>query len=76
MPDNLSELLIGDELCACWIDTCESVLMAGDGAFCARYLNAADAFGMQLVNATDTTTACGLWFIAAEAGLVSTDATA
>ena len=31
--------------------------MAGDGAFCARYLNAADAFGLQLVNATDTTTA-------------------
>ena len=50
--------------------------MAGDGAFCARYLKAADAFGLQLVNATDTTTACGLWFIAAEAGLVSTDATA
>jgi 2-keto-3-deoxy-galactonokinase. len=76
VPDDLSGLLIGDELCACWIGARESMLMAGDGAFCARYLKAADAFGLQLVKATDITTARGPWLIAVEVGLVSTDATA
>ncbi|MGH8159706.1 MAG: 2-dehydro-3-deoxygalactonokinase [Rhodanobacter sp.] len=80
VADYLSGLLIGDELrmalAADWIDAREPVLMAGDGALCARYLKAADAFGLHLVHAPDITTARGLWLIAAEAGLVSTHATA
>lgn len=80
VTDYLSGLLIGDELrmalAADWIDASEPVLMAGDGALCARYLKAAEAFDLHLVQAPDITTARGLWLIAAEAGLVSTHATA
>jgi hypothetical protein len=59
------------------LDRCARVRAdADDGAFCARYLKAADAFGLQLVKATDITNARGPWLIAAEVGLVSTDVTA
>lgn len=80
VADYLSGLLIGDELrmalAAGWIDTREPVLLVGDAALCARYINAADAFGLHLAKAPDATTARGLWLIAVESGLVTTHATA
>lgn len=80
VSDYLSGLLIGDELRIAiakgWVDAQTTVHMVGEGPLCARYLRAAERFGLTIHQAPDATTSHGLWRIADAAGLISTQATA
>ncbi|WP_130617120.1 2-dehydro-3-deoxygalactonokinase [Dyella amyloliquefaciens] len=75
VADYLSGLLIGEELrmalAAGWVKLGDMVQMVGEDALCARYLRAAEVFGLALGTAPQDTTARGLWRIAREAALVS-----
>lgn len=73
VADFLSGLLIGDELrmalAAGWATTDAPLLVVGEDALCARYLQAAPSFGLSLQPTTGATAASGLWQVAATAGL-------
>lgn len=70
----LSGLLIGDELrmalAAGWAVPDAPVQLIGEDALCARYLQAAPAFGVALEPASGAIVASGLWQVAATAGLL------
>jgi len=74
VADFLSGLLIGDELrmalAAGWATPDEPVLVVGEDALCARYRQAAPAFGLSLQSTPGATAASGLWRVAAAAGLL------
>lgn len=74
VADFLSGLLIGDELrmalAAGWATPDAPVLVVGEEALCARYLQAAPAFGLSLQPTSGATAASGLWQVAASAGLL------
>jgi 2-dehydro-3-deoxygalactonokinase len=74
VADFLSGLLIGDELrmalAAGWASPDAPVQVVGEDALCARYLQAAGAFGLSLLAAPGAATAYGLWHVAAAAGLL------
>jgi 2-dehydro-3-deoxygalactonokinase len=74
VADFLSGLLIGDELrmalAAGWAEPDAPVLVVGEDALCARYLQAAPAFGLTLQPTPGASAASGLWRVAAAAGLL------
>jgi 2-dehydro-3-deoxygalactonokinase len=74
VADFLSGLLIGDELrmalAAGWAAPGTPVQLVGEDALCARYLQAAPAFGVTLQPTSGAVVAAGLWQVAATAGLL------
>jgi 2-dehydro-3-deoxygalactonokinase len=74
VADFLSGLLIGDELrmalAAGWAAPDAPVLLVGEDALCARYRQAAPAFGLSLQPTPAATAASGLWQVAVAAGLL------
>lgn len=74
VADFLSGLLIGDELrmalAAGWASPDAPVQLVGDDALCARYLQAAERFGLSFHITPGPTTAHGLWQVATAAGLL------
>jgi 2-dehydro-3-deoxygalactonokinase len=74
VADFLSGLLIGDALrmalVAGWAEPDAPVLVVGEDALCARYLQAAPAFGLTLQPTPGSTAAAGLRQVAAAAGLL------
>lgn len=77
VADFLSGLLIGDELrmalAAGWAAPGAPVQVIGEDALCARYLQAAAAFGLAVSAAAGPATAHGLWQVASAAGLLDGD---
>jgi 2-dehydro-3-deoxygalactonokinase len=72
----LSGLLIGDELCCAWSarqDSAAPLALIGDDALCARYRRALSAWGCAEPLQLSNTAACGLWHLAAQAGLLHDD---
>lgn len=74
VADFLSGLLIGDELrmalAAGWALPGTAVRVVGEEALCARYLQAAPAFGLTLQPTSGAIAASGLWQVATTAGLL------
>ena len=74
VADFLSGLLIGDELrmarAAGWAAPEAVVRVIGEDALCARYLQAAPAFGLTLQPTSGAVVASGLWQVATTAGLL------
>ncbi|MGN2252988.1 2-dehydro-3-deoxygalactonokinase [Frateuria sp. GZRe12] len=74
VADFLSGLLIGDELrmalAAGWATPAAPVQLVGEDALCARYLQAAPAFGLTLQPTSGAPAASGLWQVATTAGLL------
>jgi 2-dehydro-3-deoxygalactonokinase len=74
VADFLSGLLIGEELrmalAAGWATPDAPVRLVGEDALCARYRQAAEAFGLGFLTTPGPITAHGLWHVAAAAGLL------
>lgn len=74
VADFLSGLLIGDELrmalAAGWAMPDAPVQLVGEDALCARYRQAAPAFGLILQPTSGSLAAAGLWRVATAAGLL------
>ena len=71
LPDYLSGLLIGHELCAGLHGAAAPLVLVGDPALCRRYGRALQAFGIQPAAVHGNTAIAGLWRLAQQAGLDS-----
>jgi 2-dehydro-3-deoxygalactonokinase len=71
LPEYLSGLLIGQELCAGLPDSGPApLLLVGDPALCRRHGRALQAFGIQPAAVHGNTAIAGLWQLAVQAELV------